>query len=64
MRVLPNITKHWIFHHENAPANAVLFVQQFFIKCNMVMPQPPYSTRTLLLLFILKSKIGSERTPL
>ena len=31
-------------------------------KCITVMLQPPYSTRTLLLLFISKSKIGSEMT--
>ena len=60
MPVLPNITKYWILHHENAPAHAAFSVAQFLIKCITVMPQPPYSSRTLRLLFISKSKIGSE----
>jgi hypothetical protein len=44
MRFRPIIQKNWIFHHNNAPAYAVLSVAQFLIsRCITVMPQPPYS---------------------
>jgi len=63
MRVRRNIAQNWILRHDNVPAHAALSAVQFLTsKCITAMLQPPYSTRNLLLPFISKSKIGSERT--
>jgi len=38
------INGDWILHHDNAPADTALSVQQFLAKNNMtVIPHPPYS---------------------
>ena len=62
----PNIAKNWILHDDNAPAaRAALSVAQFVTsQCITVNRNLLTQSRTLQLLFILKSKINSERVPL
>ena len=65
IRVRPNIATNWILHHDNAPAHAVLSVEQFLTsKGTTVMLQPPYSPDLAPCDYFLfqKNKIGSERT--
>jgi hypothetical protein len=48
----------WTLHHENAPAQLSLFVQQFLVSTNTtVIPHPPYSLDLTLCDFCLFSKM-------
>jgi len=49
----------WAQYHENAPAHALLAVQQFLVstKMTVILPQPPYSLDLATCDFVLFLKI-------